>query len=153
MSKKNAKTNATTVEPMLMNATEAVEVVEVVKAEEVKVSTRDLLLKEAETVSVNLEAGKYRISDKSVIYRRGKAWTIDTTIDEKNVVGSVLKDDLKGIARTYWVGGEKAYQNKGLVYLSQIIKSLLNVEVDLNHERQIAREFIRLHETELTFNQ
>jgi len=146
MSKKNTKNQVNTVvestPEMVLESTEVVEV-----------SVRDLVKKEAETVSINLEAGKYKISDKSVIYKRGKAWTIDTTIDEKNVVGSVLKDDLKGIARTYWVGGEKAYQNKGLVYLSQIIKALLNVEVDLNHERQIAREFIRLHESELTFNQ
>lgn len=153
MSKKNQKNQGvlTTTEPVnvIIPVDETTEVVK----EAIKVSTKELLLKEAEAVSATLEAGKYRISPKSVIYKRGKSWTIDTVIDEKNIIGSVLKDDLKGIARTYWVGGEKAYQNKGLVYLSQIVKGLLGVEIDLNHERQLAREFIRLHENELTFNQ
>ncbi len=143
MSKKNEKNQ---------NTETMVEKVETV-VEASKTYVKELLVKEASKVEAHLEPdGKYRISPKSVIYKRGKSWTIDTTIDDKNIIGSVLKDDLKGIARTYWVGGEKAYQNKGLVYLSQIVKSLLNIDIDLNHERQLAREFIRLHEAELTFS-
>jgi hypothetical protein len=77
-----------------------------------------------------------------------KGYKITTDLGNGHSISSVMKADLKGIAYTKATGDRftKEHQNKGLVYLSQVVKELLGVEIDLNAERRKAIESIRAGE-------
>lgn len=77
--------------------------------------------------------------------KSGKGFKITTDLGTGHQIVTVMKSDLKGIAYTQAIGTgfEKSHQNKGLVYLSQVVKELLGIEVDLNAERKAAIQRLR----------
>jgi hypothetical protein len=77
--------------------------------------------------------------------KSGKGFKITTDLGDGNQIVTVMKADLKGIAYTQAIGTkfEKGHQNKGLVFLSQVVKELLGLEVDLNAERKAAIQRLR----------
>ena len=85
---------------------------------------------------------------KTVTSKTTKGFKITTDLGNGHSISSVMKSDLKGIAYTTATGEKfsKEHQNKGLVYLSQVVKELLGVEIDLNAERRKAIESLRAGE-------